>query len=360
MQVEIIQREADFQSLERSWNDCLAAMPDGNPFLSHQWLRAWWSSFGEDKQLSVLVMRDGDFLIAAAPLCRARLPYYGLPVEQIVFIGTQTFDRLSFLHRGADLAPLHEMWSHLSGLCTGRALVRLEGIPEGSPTLSAGRCLPGVWAEERSSTLPYVPIERTWDEYRKGLTHKFRSEMRTRVKVFERWGAWRLDICRGSEVRAHLETLAALESASAKPDSGAAFLIDERNRRFMADLLHDCGPAVPVLLRLLIEDQLIAYVLGFIHGRVFCAYNTAYLPGYEKGSPGKWIMDQALKFAFDQGLAEFDFLRGGFSYKERWQPRLRSSWRCVLFPRNPLGRALRFGAFQVRPKLKHVLRRDNR
>jgi CelD/BcsL family acetyltransferase involved in cellulose biosynthesis len=357
MQVEVIKDEARFLALAAPWNGCLAGMPCGNPFLSHRWLSCWWSVFGAGKELLVLVIRDGETILAAAPLMRKRLPYYRVPVEQILFIGTQTFDRLSFLHQSDDPAPLRALWRHLADLCTGRTIIRLEGLPMDAPTVSASRDLPGVWAEETSSTLPYVPIDRSWEEYRKGLTHKFRSEMRTRAKVFAQWGAWRLDVCRGRDVRSHLDSLAAVEGGSAKLESGTSFLTDERHHAFMRDLLEDPGVVEPVLLRLLIDDRLIAYLLGFIHGRVFCAYNTAYLPGYEKGSPGKWIMDQSLNFAFDEGLAEFDFLRGRFGYKERWRPHLRCSRRRLLFPANPLGRLLRAGVFGLRPRLKRSLGR---
>lgn len=357
MRVDVITNLAEFQALEQSWNDCLAAMPGGNPFLCHQWLGAWWEVYGSGAELMVLVVREGGEILAAAPLFRTRQPYYGVPMDQILFVGTQTCDRLSFLDRGLDPEPLRALWRHLLALCKGRTLVRLEGVPQGHPMLAASGGMSGVWADEDSSHLPFIPVDRSWDEYRKGLTHKFRSEMRTRVKVFAGWGDWSLDTCRGDEVKQHLDDLVSVEGASAKQNAGAAFLTDRRNREFMARLLVVTEPVEPVLLRLLVAGKLIAYVVGFIHGGVFCAYNTAYLPGYEKGSPGKWIMDRAVEFAFAEKLLEFDFLRGEFGYKERWQPQVRVSRRRVLFAANPLGWALRAAVFSARPRLKRLRRR---
>lgn len=356
MRVETITDLAGFQALERSWNECLAGMPGGNPFLCHQWLRAWWDVYGRDAQLMVLVVRDGPLILAAAPLMRTRGRYYGVAMDQILFIGTETCDRLGFLCRGPQREPLRAIWRQLRASCRGRTLVRLEGVPQEHPMLAAAEGLPGLWAEETSSRLPYIPIDRTWEQYRKGLTHKFRSEMRTRPKVFAAWGDWRLDTCRGEQVRPHLDDLAAVERASSKTEADAAFLASSRNREFLGRLLAVDDPVEPVLLRLLIDDRLVAYVVGFVHGGVFCAYNTAYLPGFEKGSPGKWIMDRAVEFAFAEKLREFDFLRGQFSYKERWQPRLRLSRRRVLFASDPLGWALRAMVFEVRPRLKRLRR----
>jgi len=357
MHVEVINNAGDFLALERPWNDCLATMRGGNPFLCHQWLRTWWASFGQGAELMVLLVRDGEDIRAAAPLFRVRRPYYGLPLEQILFLGTHTFDRLRFLVRGPDDESMRALWRFLQSAASGRTLVRLEGLPVDDPTIAASEELPGLWAQERSSCLPYIPIDRSWDDYRKGLTHKFRSEMRTRGKVFASWGEWRLDTCRGAGVRPHLAELAALESASAKLKKGAAFLADARNFEFMSALLTFTEPVEPVLLRLLVGDQLIAYVLGFIHADIYCAYNTAYHPGYEKGSPGKWILDQAVSFAFAEGLTEFDFLRGQFSYKERWRPQARYSCRRLLFPTNLPGRVLRSAVFEMRPRLKTILHR---
>jgi CelD/BcsL family acetyltransferase involved in cellulose biosynthesis len=358
MLLEEISDVADFLTLERPWNDCLAAMRGGNPFLSHQWLYAWWSVFGQDAKLMVLVVRDGEDILAAAPLFRTHRPFYGVPVDQILFIGTQTFDRLSFLYRDPNQDHTRALWRYLQSVGAGHALVRLEALPQDDPTLEASRGFSGIWAEEESSCLPYIPIDRTWEQYRKGLTHKFRSEMRTRPKVFARWGNWRLDVCRGCEVRPHLDELSVLERSSTKLQMGAAFLADVRNHELLNRLLAVVDQVEPVLLRLLIDDRLIAYVLGFIHRGVYCAYNTAYHPDYEKGSPGKWIMDQAIEFSFAERLVEFDFLRGQFDYKERWHPQVRHSRRRLLFASNPLGWALRTGVFGLRPQLKRILGRD--
>ena len=73
------------------------------------------------------------------------------------------------------------------------------------------------------------------------MTHKFRSEMRTRPKVFARWGDWHLETSRGADVRQHLDAMAAVEACSAKTLHGAAFLSEPRNRAFLEWLLVSDG-----------------------------------------------------------------------------------------------------------------------
>ena len=49
-----------------------------------------------------------------------------------------------------------------------------------------------------------------------------------------------------------------------------------------------------------------------------CAWNGGFLSEAEACSPGKLLIDEAIKLAYGLRLGEFDFLRGAEDYKMNW------------------------------------------
>lgn len=350
--VELIIDPTGFAALAGDWDDCLATMPGAQPFLSHAWLTAWARAHAGTAALRVFVLRRDGRLAAAAPLCLRSGRYYGVPVRELVWLGDRTSDRLQFLARDEDGSLVAELWRHVRAHDDGQTLLRLEEVPRESATAAVVAAGGPLAVREESSHLPRVAVA-DWPALEATLTKKFKSELRTRPKVFDSWGAWRLEIATGADTATHLPDMAALETASAKSAGGYAFLADPVNRAFMAEVLAaGAAPYTPVLLRLVVDDQLAAYLLCLAHGDTLCAYNIAYRPGYEKGSPGKWLIHQAMLWAHDRGLQVFDFLRGAHDLKARWRPTERVNCRLVVFRGGVKGRLLHTAVFRVRPWLK--------
>ena len=66
LSVEVVSNRESFQRLEPVWNRLFEESETELPFLSYEWMRAWWESFGETgrgkegKQLHILVVRDAE------------------------------------------------------------------------------------------------------------------------------------------------------------------------------------------------------------------------------------------------------------------------------------------------------------
>ncbi|MBE0567883.1 MAG: GNAT family N-acetyltransferase [Krumholzibacteria bacterium] len=353
-QVTLIRDPAAFAALAADWDACLATMPGAQPFLTHAWLSAWYAELGSAAQLRVFVLRRGGILQAAAPLCLRRGRYYGLPVRELVWLGDRTSDRMQFLARGEDPALVRDLWPHVAAHDEGQHLLRLEEVPADSATAVAVPAAGRLVAREPSSHLPRVAVG-DWDAFEATLARKFKAELRTRTKLFADWGAWRLETDVGPAAAEQLARMAELETLSAKGTGGYAFLAQPANRRFLGRVLREPGPVLPVLLRLEVGDLLVAYLLCLAHGDALSAYNMAYRPGYEKGSPGKWLLHQAMFWANARGLAVFDFLRGAHDLKARWHPDERTNCRLAVFRAGVVGTLLHVAVFRARPRLKRWL-----
>lgn len=349
-----LHREDEFRSFTEQWDACLRSMPDPSPFLTSAWLLSWWRVFGSARQMRVVMVLDahGD-IRAAAPLLQQRAYYYGVPVREMTFLGDSTSDRQQFLLQAGDEAALETLWCHLRRLSPSSDILRLEELPEESATLTVGRNVCPELRSEPSSILPYLSIQGGWEDYESRLSSKFCRELRSRPKVFSSWGKWAYERITGASVVEHLNGLAALETASAKATAGYAFLANSANVSFMRSFLLTASSEIDPWLSLLrIDGEIIAYLLGFVHRNVYHAYNMAYAPGREKGSPGKWVFHRTIKQAFEAGLTGFDFLRGQSYVKSKWRPVARQNVRAVLFYPGIRSRCLASAVFVVRPWLK--------
>ena len=84
----------------------------------------------------------------------------------------------------------------------------------------------------------------------------------------------------------------------------------------LAQVLHEAG-----MLRVFVlekDGRAIAISMNFIEGRSLRAFVTAYDPTFHQGSPGMVLMMDYIRWAFDHGLDEVDFLTGDEDFKNRF------------------------------------------
>ena len=73
--LDVVTDDAGLAELRGVWADLSAADPDPNVFLTWAWASTWWQHFGagrDDRELHVVVVRDGATVVGLAPLYRAR------------------------------------------------------------------------------------------------------------------------------------------------------------------------------------------------------------------------------------------------------------------------------------------------
>jgi ribosomal protein S18 acetylase RimI-like enzyme/CelD/BcsL family acetyltransferase involved in cellulose biosynthesis len=104
MRCEILHDAEAFRALGPAW-DALCASTDAGLFLSHRWLSAWWRAYRGVDELWVLVLRDGEELVAAWPL-HLRAPRSGpIKIAELRLLGDLGGAQRSLLCRPGDLEP---------------------------------------------------------------------------------------------------------------------------------------------------------------------------------------------------------------------------------------------------------------
>jgi CelD/BcsL family acetyltransferase involved in cellulose biosynthesis len=358
MAVELVSDYEHLVGLRLEWEALLAKSGADHPFMSHDWICAWWESFGAGKILYVVLVRSAGNLIAAAPLMLSEERMFGLRMRRLGSIYNPHTPRFDFIvARGHDSA-YSLVWEYLRSrngdwdvleLCQLAAesstCTRLESLAEADGYYS------GYWDAPGS---PYLPVSGGWDNYWQGLRAKHRSNLRNRSKRLDKLGRVELQIISGGpEVPAALDDGFRIEMAAWKGEAGTAMGVLPEVEHFYRGLAGRMARRGELHLQFLtVDGRRIAFGYSLrSHNRIYLL-KPGYDPAYAQYSPVNLLCLLALRDAFEQGLTEYDFLGDNDPWKLEWTGRLRAHRWLFIFADNPRAVLLRNLKFRIFPFLK--------
>lgn len=180
-----------------------------------------------------------------------------------------------------------------------------------------------------------------------------RERARSRRRL-EESGAVRVDVRQGSEASSFLREAVALKKAWLSERGLASAVLDDAAAiEALEQAASDSTRAVTgVAMRLTVDGQPAAYEIGLLCGGRLHAYLGAVAEGYSAFSPGKVLMEEAMRWCLFNGVEVYDLLPSADAYKRHWSTGA-VAVRDVVAPITPLGR-LYAGLWltKVRPWLK--------
>jgi hypothetical protein len=136
IEVRHVRDNSEFRGLRADWNGLLMTSGQNNPFLTHEWLYAWWETFGGGTELYLLLFyeRGSDTLVGIFP-GYVRKNGWLPPVRRLRLLGSEVVT--------SDFLDLVVMPGKESAVCQAFLstiedepelhLVELTDIPEDSP-----------------------------------------------------------------------------------------------------------------------------------------------------------------------------------------------------------------------------------
>jgi CelD/BcsL family acetyltransferase involved in cellulose biosynthesis len=97
-----------------------------------------------------------------------------------------------------------------------------------------------------------------------------------------------------------------------------------------------------------------AYLLFFICNNRFLAYQTAFDRELRELSIGTQLFLESIRFAFENGFDEYDFLRGDEEFKTRFTKSFRKTKTMLIFPETRKGNMLYTYYKIIRPAAKRI------
>ncbi len=163
----------------------------------------------------------------------------------------------------------------------------------------------------------------SWDAYLATRSSKLRSQVRRDPRRLAKEHSVRVRRTeRAEEVRADMSTFFEVH---AQRFSAGSPLADERAQAFHLDFAAAAFERGWLRLWfLLIDDQPVATLYGWRVGHRYSVYNQGFDPQWAKSGPGVVLLSEVLQSAFDEGVSEFDFLRGDEPYKYRFADKERT------------------------------------
>jgi CelD/BcsL family acetyltransferase involved in cellulose biosynthesis len=327
------------------------AVRAGNLFATWEWADAWWSVYGQDRPLVVTGCRDADGkLVAILPLYLSRRG----PVRMLRFIGHGPADQQGPVcapeHRREVAAALRRLLDERRGDWNVMLAERLAPAEGWTGMLGAS-----VVHREDSPTLQIGG--RSFDEYLASSSKNFREQMKRRARKLAREHEVEFRLSDADRLEGDLDTLVRLHDArwsGDEEDDSNAF--DDARRRFHSLFARHALERGWLRLWVLEADGApVACWYGFRFAQIDWYYQSGRDPAWERQSVGFVLLAHTIKGAFDDGMLEYRFLRGGEGYKDRFasdDPGLET----VALARGAVGRAaLRAAAGARAPAVRRVV-----
>jgi len=353
IRAETISDYQAFLDLAPAWNEAVRAAGIDHPFLEHAWLRTWWECFGEGSSLHIVIVKEGDEIVAIAPLILTPVRMFGIPVRRLGFFYNAHVPRAGFIGDA-----YRAIWDHLLSERKSWDVLQLCQLPEGSPTLKEVRRLAGrdnfpigVWF---SGASPYICLDTSWARYHDGLATKHRSNLRNRFKRLNQTGPAALETVTAKESLSDaLEAGLRLEESAWKGEAGTAISCDPQVRRFYETFAGRAAERKWLRLNFLKAGAQCAafdYSLEYKH-RIFLL-KLGYDPAFSALSPSNLLLSMALERAFEQGLDKYDFLGESADWKRCWAKDETPNYWLFVFNNSFKGRFLHFIKFRIIPWLR--------
>ena len=360
IRVDVVDSNWGLTMLRPQWNALLRASAADGPFLTWEWMHAWWTHLAGDSVLRIVAVRDGDDLIAIAPF---RVVPHPMP----------WFSRVEFLatgHAGSDYLDLvvrdgredDAIGAIARILTTQRMTLRLIRLPECSlGARLAERLADQGWVSSSlpDGVCPRIPLAgHTWDSYLATLGSAHRANVRRRLRNIEQQFQVRFELVTDSAVRGRaLEALAGFHQQRFRQQGGSSAFFTADVRAFQEEATRralDRGWLRMYVLWL--NGEIAAVMYGFFYNRQFYFYQHGFDERHSRHSIGLVLMALSIRAAIDEGAEAFDLLWGTEGYKSLWARESRTLRRIQLFPPHAAGRIHRH-AVEARRRLGRLARR---
>jgi len=310
----------------QAWNSLLSQSASHVPFLTYEYLQTWWETRGggewpQDSPLILAAAFREDELVGVAPLFQAE-NILGKPA--LMFVGAiEVSDFLDFIVKPEDLPSfIHGLIDFLmkSDLPQWEVL-DLYNLLEESPTLGVlkSEAENRGWGHQEIhlQPSPYIPLPGDFEAYLAQIDKKQRHEIRRKLRNVEQSLAEPgLYFTEDAEkLEADVQTF--IDMMSQDPNK-RDFLTDAMRQHIhnTAQLAFDQGWLQLAFFTL--DGEKAAANFSFKFNNRLWLYNSGWEWEYRDHSPGWVLLAYLIEWASENGIQEFDFMRGDEPYKYKF------------------------------------------
>ncbi|MDR2115003.1 MAG: GNAT family N-acetyltransferase [Planctomycetaceae bacterium] len=331
-EIQILKSPEEFEQIRAEWNTLTDCCIYPNAFLRAEWLLAWWKWFGcKLGTFHVLIVRNQGQLIGGLPLFRERngtlkfLGFDGVTCPEYLGLVTKTEYLEQVVQKLSQFLICQKNWTQFyfedyAVEDTGTSYF-VEILKQQLPT----------W-ERAGEGRYHIPLPESYEAYlmTRGQNNRYKKRKELK-KAIEEYHAHLVEP-EISEIDRWFSELRRLGIAALKQKTLPP-LAREDFAGLVYDLIIELLPRKEFRIFVLYYgNKPAAFKLGFIYANKFYDYLTGFDPDLP-GRAGNIVIHFILMRLIEEGIREFDFLRGLEDYKTHWTEHLRQTQTIVIFRR---------------------------
>lgn len=219
---------------------------------------------------------------------------------------------------------LHAVWQSIVR-CIDADVIAVDDFPQASALtamIGATRVAPSA---ARFSSLIEISRYSDWDDYKSSWSKSARRSRKKRFNKIANAGDLHFQVHDGAspEFCELFEKAQSLKVAWLREAAlSESKLSCKRFRKFVCSLPgRATEPDGAVAAALYLDATPVAIEIGFCRQGHYFSYLGAFDPDYAHYSPGKALIGEVLKWAFQNGIRSYDFLGNPSQYKQDWSNR---------------------------------------
>ena len=359
MKIKVVESYSDFLEAREIWEEALSRS-DHTIFSTWEWLSTWWKYWGNGRRLLILIAEHDGKVLGIATLMRSTYKMMGLQIAKIEFIGTPNSDYHDFLLTDKKQECIDLFVNYLKNLDTAWDCLDLVDFPENAqylPLLS--KSLKKNLTQFHDC--PFMGLPKTYELLINGLSRNQRKNIyRSGRRLKEMFEVEFVDYSQLESFPEGMRFLFDLHQKRWQSRGLPGIFADRKVRDFNFEVSKKLFQRKWLSLFLLrLSGKPVSAAYGFKYRSKFCEYATGFEPSYNKYNVGNLLRAHMINQFIQEGLTEFDFMRGAEEYKERWNTSIRWNRRAIItrkgFPSAFRNWLCNQYTYQVR-KAKHFLR----
>jgi len=318
----------DATQSERDEWDNFAAGLRAPTYLSYEHCRAWWSKYGDGRELRVFVFRDGGALVGIVPMFVERVRLGPVTARIAGVVGADSTPAVIDLpvrpERARDVFAAVLSSLLRESRCDAVKFAPLSGdSPHREAILAAARDLDGRAAIVRDAALgPHTVFELPgdFDAYLRSLDKKQRGNYRRAMQTLRESFDVRVDVVEGpEELAAEFPKFVRMHEAQWRAEGKLGHFRDwPRSEEYHADIVRALGAAGRAhLVRLTLSGEAVSYQLCYSFGDTLHWILPARVvrPELDRHSLGRLGVVHLVEFAIDAGFRRVEAGIGRYDYK---------------------------------------------
>jgi CelD/BcsL family acetyltransferase involved in cellulose biosynthesis len=331
LSIRIVTTEPEFALLRSSWNALLQRSSENVPFLTHEWMGAWWIAFSAGRAMYLVTAWLGADLVGIAPLLVDQHGS-GTRARPTLRFWSNAYSNRAQIIVGEPLDEIIDaLLRHLVHEAPDWDLVHLGPLDAGSRVTQAiTRALEraGVrYGLDDGIRSPFLRLPSSWEELLGQVSSSHRQTVRRKRRKAASQFRFRRILNR--EGFRHVLTVS---EESWQHAGGTGLGTQPEVKAFYERLAAEAEQNGWLELALLEDaEEAVAYEFNLVYGNKLFNLKLGYRRDLARSSPGLVLKSHVLEDAIARGIEEHDFLGADEPYKLHWTAHVRQHCKVVIF-----------------------------